>query len=163
MVREWLVAGAVIESAGSLLLVCNRRRDGSCDWSPPGGVIDTGEELIEGLTREVTEETGLVVGEWRGPLYEIHAEAPGLGWRLRVEVHQAVRATGEMVVDDPDGIVIDARHVARPEVPSLLADNALWVREPLLAWLDERWGDTRTFRYRVDGFDRASLQVTRLD
>ena len=38
--REWLVAGGLVESHDGLLLVQNRRRDGSLDWSPPGGVID---------------------------------------------------------------------------------------------------------------------------
>ena len=38
--RDWLVGGAVIEGPAGLLLVRNRRRDGSFDWSPPGGVID---------------------------------------------------------------------------------------------------------------------------
>ena len=38
--RDWLVAGAVIEDPDRVLLVENRRRNGSTDWSPPGGVID---------------------------------------------------------------------------------------------------------------------------
>src|SRR5205823_11367271 len=41
-VREWLVAGGLVENHDGLLLVQNRRRDGSLDWSPPGGVIDVG-------------------------------------------------------------------------------------------------------------------------
>lgn len=161
--REWLVGGAVIERAGALLLVCNRRRDGRCDWSPPGGVIDDGEGVVEGLTREVAEETGLTVARWRGPVYEIVAEAPDMAWRLRVEAHEAVELSGEMTVDDPDGIVIDARHVERAEADSLLGAGPAWVREPLLEYLDVRWSETRTFRYRIEGTDLASLSVTRLE
>ena len=60
--REWLVAGGLVErDDGRLLLVQNRRRDGSLDWTPPGGVIDHGETIHEGLAREVREETGLDV------------------------------------------------------------------------------------------------------
>ena len=88
--RSWLVGGAVIESTQGLLLVQNRRRDGRLDWSPPGGVIDEGETLIEGLTREVAEETGLAVTSWSEPIYRIEALAPGLGWDLTVEVHRAL-------------------------------------------------------------------------
>src|SRR4051794_17011427 len=59
-----------------VLLVENVRRNGTSDWTPPGGVIDPGEDLLAGLTREVREETGLEVLRWAGPLYEIRAEAP---------------------------------------------------------------------------------------
>src|SRR3954471_20729946 len=111
LMRDWTVAGGVIESDEGLLLVCNRRRNGSFDWSPPGGVIEIaeGESLLDGLTREVEEETGVRVAEWAGPLYEVRAEAVDLGWRLRAEVHVAVDYDGEIRVDDPDGSVGDAR------------------------------------------------------
>src|SRR3954469_26001945 len=67
-VREWTVAGGLIQDDGQLLLVQNRRRNGALDWSPPGGVIEIadGESLLDGLTREVEEETGLRVTEWIG-------------------------------------------------------------------------------------------------
>jgi len=70
-VRNWTVAGGVVVSDEGLLLVQNRRRNGSFDWSPPGGVIEVadGETVVDGLTREVEEETGLRVLEWAGPLY----------------------------------------------------------------------------------------------
>src|SRR5947207_10821676 len=75
--RDWTVAGGLIESDDGLLLVCNRRRNGSFDWSPPGGVVEVndGETLIDGLTREVEEETDVRVSEWAGPVYGVRAEA----------------------------------------------------------------------------------------
>ena len=71
-------------------------------------MIDEGETVLDGLTREVEEETGLVVTRWAGPVYEVEVEAPGLGWHLRVEAHVAVDFAGDLRVDDPDGIVVDA-------------------------------------------------------
>src|SRR3982750_2468999 len=111
--RAWVVGAAVIEGPEGLLLVRNRRRGGHHDWTPPGGVIevDDGEALIDGLAREVREETGLTVTDWEGPIYEIACEAPGLGWSLRVECYRALKFEGELAVDDPDGIVVDARYV----------------------------------------------------
>lgn len=161
--REWLVAGAVIEGPEGLLLVQNRRRDGRVDWSPPGGVVDPGESVLEGLTREVTEETGLVVTGWLGPIYEIEAFAPDMGWHLRVEVHQALEVLGDLLVDDPDGIVVDACYVATDACVGHLRDAAPWVREPLHAWVGERWSGVRSFRYRVEGTDPRALRVSTVE
>ncbi|MEZ5140926.1 MAG: NUDIX hydrolase [Acidimicrobiales bacterium] len=159
--RAWLVGGAIIEGPEGILLVHNRRRGGRADWSPPGGVIDDGEDLLGGLTREVAEETGLVVAEWLGPLYEIEALAPDLGWHLRVEVHYAVSYAGALAVDDPDGIVDAVHWVPVTECPSRLVDAHPWVVEPLTEFLDERWEQPRRFDYEVVGSDLASLVVTR--
>ncbi len=157
--REWLVAGAVVEDESGLLLVQNRRRDGRVDWSPPGGVVDPGETVLGGLTREVHEETGLVVSEWSEAIYEIEAEAPDMGWHLRVEVHRALAWEGELVIDDPDGIVIDARFVEVDCCGDQLAGSPPWVRDPLGAWLAERWMQSRAFRYELQGTSFGELQV----
>lgn len=161
--RHWLVGGAVIEAPEGLLLVRNRRRDGAHDWTPPGGVIDPGEQLIDGLTREVREETGLVVTAWDGPIYRITAEAPDLGWLLRVEVWRATAWAGELRVgEDPDGIVVDAGFVAAERCAGRLAGGHPWVAEPVTAWLAEPWEGSRDFAYRVDGRDPKALVVTRM-
>lgn len=128
----------------------------------PGGVIDAGELLVDGLTREVEEETGLVVAAWRGPAYEVVVEAPDLGWRLRVEVHMASSFRGEMRLADPDGIVVEAGFVAPEECAARCAGGHPWVVEPLAAWIEDRWSEPRAFGYRVEGRDLASSRITRL-
>jgi 8-oxo-dGTP diphosphatase len=160
-VHDWLVAGAVLEGPGGLLLVQNRRRNGRSDWSPPGGVIDAGESVLEGLAREVVEETGLVVTAWSEVIYEIEVSAPDLDWRLRVEAFQAVAWSGALVVDDPDGIVVDARFVGREHCDEHLAGGHPWVGEPLGEWLAMPWSGCRSFGYHVAGSDPASFAVTR--
>jgi 8-oxo-dGTP diphosphatase len=160
-VHSWLVAGALIEGPDGLLLVQNRRRGGRVDWSPPGGVIDEGEQVLEGLTREVQEETGLRVTAWQGPVYEVRADAPGLGWSLRVEVHRALEFEGDLVVDDPDGIVVDAGWFDADGCLGCLGGGHPWVREPLAEWLLERWTEGRSFAFDVEGDDLATLSVSR--
>ena len=78
--RSWLVGGALIEGPEGLLLVQNRRRDGSLDWTTPGGVIEVheGETVQDGLAREVARGDRIVVTEWEGPVYEVECRgAPG--------------------------------------------------------------------------------------
>ena len=70
--------------------------------------------------------------------------------------------TGEVRIDDPDGIVVDARYVVGEECGGHLATSPPWVRDPLGAWLAERWDEPRTFRYRIEGHDLATLRVERL-
>ena len=166
--KVWSVGGGLILGSGGLLMVRNRRRDGSHDWSPPGGVIEAGESLVAGLTREVSEETGVEVLDWHGPAYEVEVEAPDLGWRARIEAHIAGDYHGELRVADPDGIVVEVAWVELASCGGHLRSGQRWVREPLEAWLEAaRAGRTgladwepRLFRYHVQGDSPANTVVT---
>ena len=161
--RDWVVGAALMWSDEGLLLVHNRRRGGREDWTPPGGVIEEGEPLIDGLTREVLEETGLTVTEWAGPVYEVSCQAPDMGWNLRVEVHLALAYEGALHVDDPDGIVVDARFVSADDIGAHLEGAHPWVLEPLVEWLAERWdhAEARPYDFHVAGSLPGEVVVTR--
>lgn len=163
-VQQWMVASGIVEGPEGLLLVQNRRRDGTSDWSPPGGVVELGEgeSVVEGLTREVAEETGLRVDAWEGPLYRVEAVAPEMGWHLRVEVFRALAYEGTITIDDPDGIVIDAGFLALDACRVHLATTWPPTHEPLLSWLDERWSDQRHYRYSIEGATRSAMIITRV-
>ncbi len=50
------VAGVITDDHGRALLI--QRRD-NARWEPPGGVLELGETIEDGLRRELREETGL--------------------------------------------------------------------------------------------------------
>jgi len=61
--------GAVIVHRGEVLLVRRAHPPLEGEWSLPGGVLEVGEKLRDGVAREVCEETGLEVEV--GPVLEV--------------------------------------------------------------------------------------------
>lgn len=51
--------GAVVLDGSSVLLVRRGKEPLKGEWSLPGGALELGETLVEGVVREVREETGL--------------------------------------------------------------------------------------------------------
>ena len=59
--RPVVGVGAVVIEAGRVLLVERGKEPHKGMWSLPGGVLELGERLADGLRREIREETGLEV------------------------------------------------------------------------------------------------------
>jgi ADP-ribose pyrophosphatase YjhB (NUDIX family) len=67
--RPIVGVGAVIVDAGKVVLIRRRYEPLKGHWSLPGGTVEVGEALEMALTREMVEETGLVVEV--GPVIEV--------------------------------------------------------------------------------------------
>jgi len=61
------VAGVIVDDEGRALII--QRRDNG-HWEPPGGILEHGETIENGLRREVYEETGLEIEP--GPLTGVY-------------------------------------------------------------------------------------------
>jgi 8-oxo-dGTP diphosphatase len=53
--------GAVVVKEGRVLLIRRGNEPMKGRWSLPGGMLELGESLTDGVVREVREETGLIV------------------------------------------------------------------------------------------------------
>ena len=88
------VAAVVVNNEGRILMT--KRRDNG-KWEPPGGVLETDESIIDGLGREVLEETGLHVAPDR--LTGVYKNMPrgiiALVFRARITDGAEVGATSE--------------------------------------------------------------------
>lgn len=62
------VAAAIFDDSGERVLLIKRRDNGS--WEPPGGVLELGETVKDGLRRELREETGAEIEV--GPLTGVY-------------------------------------------------------------------------------------------
>ena len=59
--RPIVGVGAVVVQNGQALVVRRATEPLKGEWSIPGGMLELGEKLRDGIAREVLEETGLIV------------------------------------------------------------------------------------------------------
>ncbi len=90
--------GAVIVDKGRVLLVRRGTEPLRGQWSLPGGLIEIGESLEDGLIREVKEETGLTVEvvELIELLDRIHREGERVRYHYVIADYLCLVAGGEL-------------------------------------------------------------------
>ena len=101
--------GAVVARGDRVLIVRRAHEPRKGEWSLPGGHLHLGESLIDGMRREVKEETGLEVHP--GPIIEtfdrVHRDPDG-----RIRYHFVIV---DFVCESPGGDAVagsDAEAVA---------------------------------------------------
>src|SRR5271163_1928259 len=109
--------GAVIVHQGRVLLVRRGTEPMRGRWSIPGGLIELGESLDEGLIREVKEETGLLVEpvELVELLDRIHRDGDRIRYHYVIADYLCIVTGGELrAASDAD----EVRWVERAELNS---------------------------------------------
>lgn len=64
MLRSYIAVKALIKNKDSFLVlktIDSNQNNNLSGWETPGGRLEAGEEIVDGLKREVKEETGLSV------------------------------------------------------------------------------------------------------
>lgn len=127
--------GAVVVHEGRVLLVRRGHEPLMGQWSLPGGLLELGESLAEGVVREVTEETGLTVEpvELVELLDRIHREGE------RVRYHYVIadylcRVVGGMLKAASDADEVRWVEPAEWESNSNLALDTVTVRVLEAGW-----------------------------
>jgi 8-oxo-dGTP diphosphatase len=123
--RPYLAVSAAIIRDGKVLVVRRARNPALSLYTLPGGVVETGETLVQAVTREVREETSLTVEPvaLAGHREAIVRDAQGRTERHYVILCFAARwLSGEPVLNEE---LDDARWLDPAELASLRTTESL--------------------------------------
>jgi ADP-ribose pyrophosphatase YjhB (NUDIX family) len=128
------VAGVIRDRQGRVLLL--RHRHWVLDvWGLPGGIIHSGETLQAALTREVFEETGLVISD--PELIQCIS-----GYNIRMEVFfraKLAEAVNEQDFRLQEAEILEARFFSMDNLPPNLLEvqKILLLQEAARGWEDD--------------------------
>lgn len=127
------VYGCILNSEHKLLILKRAAFDTSPNlWEMPGGTLELGEEIQNGIIREIKEETGLAIT----PLYPVTALS-GISKKdfskqiIRIAYLCFIDASNQTVqlsTEHADFIWIDPHHITHTPLSDLLEETLLTMR-----------------------------------
>src|SRR5208283_4644883 len=137
-----VAVGAVVVHQGRVLLVRRGSEPLKGHWTLPGGVLEAGETIVEGVVREVREESGLLVEplELVELLDRIHREAGRVRYHYVIADYLCRVTGGELrAASDADAV----RWVERAEWNS----HSALVLDPITVRVIEKgWQMSQTLK-----------------
>jgi ADP-ribose pyrophosphatase YjhB (NUDIX family) len=129
------VSALLSDDGGRVLLARRAHEPDRGLWDAPGGFLEEGEDPLDGIRRELLEETGLTVepGDFFGAFVDTYGEGPDAPPVLNLVWEATVTAGEASPADD----VSELRWFPREELPP---DDDLafrWLAPSLRAWIDE--------------------------
>ena len=144
-------ASAIVRQGDAILL---QQAQGPSDaapcWYIPGGTVEPYETFEQAAIREVREETGIDILRVGPVAYTTHMRHVPSGRAGVAHIFEVEDWRGEIEVNDPDKVTLQARFVPMEEAIALIEHSLPYpnMRDPLLAHL--RGEDVREWHYAGD-------------
>jgi 8-oxo-dGTP diphosphatase len=129
-VPDVLIVTGIVRRGGDLLMIEQAGPGEEPYWSVLGGVVEPGEFVTDALVRELREETGITVVDPGQVAFTAQVDDQNIGYFATIWTWDVARWEGEIAVDDPDRLVLQAAWVPLEEACRRL-DLISW--QPLTA------------------------------
>jgi ubiquinone/menaquinone biosynthesis C-methylase UbiE/8-oxo-dGTP pyrophosphatase MutT (NUDIX family) len=159
--KQGRFASAIVRRGDEILLQQAQGPDDVAPcWYIPGGSVEAHESFEQAAIREVREETGIEVLDVASLAYSVHMRHTPSERGGTAHIYDVTDWRGEIVVDDPDEVTLQARFVPVAEAIALLETTLPYrnMRDPLLGYL--RGDARREWRYLSE--DDGEMQLVNL-
>lgn len=155
--RTLQIASAIIRHDDQILMIQQPDQNGLY-WFIPGGVVEMGELIGAALKREVKEETGLTIHKDIHLAFITQTVARYQNRQFTAFIFEVESFTGELCIDDPDGLIHGAEFVPITECLERLK-RVQWdsMRDPLMTYLKGETGLGNIWQYQQYSYHHFEL------
>jgi ADP-ribose pyrophosphatase YjhB (NUDIX family) len=157
-----IVAIALLRREDNIVIILQKTgNDTPPCWLLPGGLVEAGELITEGLRREVLEEAGVQVAAFSHLACFMQLDRPAHRAQVLAYFFEATEWTGELGGADPDDEILDVQLVPLAEAITRIEKNNAWpcMKRPLLTYLREECIAGAHWLFREDAEGQHLIEV----